>query len=139
MRRIKILGAARLLWLKMRPDTPQHYEYITVEEIEGRVKEFIKIYPWTQFFDLKDRKDRPLSYAEHITMKNCNCVCDTFFDVLPDESQYLLSDFTFENLQIAARINNFSEDKVKNMTCENVQVEKSTEPAENWHEVKGLQ
>ena len=123
----------------MRPDTPQHYEYISVEEIEGRVKEFIKIYPWTQFFDLKDRKDRPLSYAEHITMKNCNCVCDTFFDVLPDESQYLLSDFAFENLQITARINNYSEDKVKNVICENVTVEKSTEPAENWHEVKGFQ
>ena len=72
-------------------------------------------------------------------MKNCNCVCDTFFDVLPDESQYLLSDFTFENLQIAARINNYSDDKVKNMVCENVVVEKSTEPAENWHEVKGFQ
>lgn len=139
MRRVKVLGAARLLWLKMRPDTPQHYEYITVEQIEGRVKEFLKIYPWTQFFDLKDRKDKPLSYADHITMKNCNCVCDTFFDVLPDESQYLLSDFTFENLQIAARINNYSDDKVKNMVCENVVVEKSTEPAENWHEVKGFQ
>ncbi len=25
--------ANRVLWLKMRPDTPQHYEFITVEDI----------------------------------------------------------------------------------------------------------
>ena len=31
LRRIKINNASRLLWLKMRPDTPQNYEYITVE------------------------------------------------------------------------------------------------------------
>ena len=30
---------------------------------------FININPWTQFFDLKDRKDIPLSYADHVTMK----------------------------------------------------------------------
>lgn len=139
MRRIKIKGAARLLWLKMRPDTPQRYEYITVEQIEGRVKEFLKIYPWTQFFDLKDRKDRPLSYADHITMRECDCVCDTFFDVIADEEQYLLTDFTLKDLRIRARVDNFSEDKLRSVVYENVQVEESTEPAENWHEVKGFQ
>ena len=139
MRRIQIKGAARLLWLKMRPDTPQHYEYITVEQIEGRVKEFLKIYPWTQYYDLKDRKDQPLSYAEHITMKDCDCICDTFFDVMPDESQYLLSDFTLQDLRIRARVDNFSEDKLRSVVYENVQVEESTEPAESWHEVKGFQ
>ena len=139
MRRIKIKGAARLLWLKMRPDTPQRYEYITVEQIEGRVKEFLKIYPWTQFFDLKDRKDRPLSYADHITMRDCDCACDTFFDVIADEEQYLLTDFTLKDLRIRARVDNFSEDKLRSVVYENVQVEESTEPAENWHEVKGFQ
>ncbi len=139
MRRIQIKGAARLLWLKMRPDTPQHYEYITVEQIEGRVKEFLKIYPWTQYYDLKDRKDQPLSYAEHITMKDCDCICDTFFDVIADEEQYLLTDFTLKDLQIKARVDNFSEDKLRSVVYENVQVEESTEPAESWHEVKGFQ
>ena len=40
----------------MRPDTPQLYEYITVENITGPVKNFILIAPWTQFYDLKGRK-----------------------------------------------------------------------------------
>ena len=35
LRRIHITNANRLLWLKMRPDTPQQYEYILVEDITG--------------------------------------------------------------------------------------------------------
>lgn len=52
----KVGSGSNLLWLKMRPDTPQHYEYITLENIEGNITNFININPWTQFFDLKDRK-----------------------------------------------------------------------------------
>lgn len=61
------------------------------------------------------------------------------FDVMPDESQYLLSDFTLQDLRIRARVDNFSEDKLRSVVYENVQVEESTEPAESWHEVKGFQ
>ena len=122
MRRVKIGGAGRLLWLKMRPDTPQHYEYINVENVEGYVREFFNINPWTQFYDLKDRKDQPLSYADHVTVKDCNVSCDIFFNVMPDEKQYILSDFCLENLQITAKENNFDENKVKKIQCRNVQV-----------------
>jgi hypothetical protein len=44
----------------MRPDTPQQYEYILVEDITGDADHFLYIKPWTQFFDLKDRKDIPV-------------------------------------------------------------------------------
>lgn len=123
MRRVNIHGAGRLLWLKMRPDTPQRYEYITVEQVKGRVEAVFDINPWTQFYDLKDRRDRPLSYAEHITMKDCDCDCDIFFRVQPDESQYILTDFKLENLTIRARENNFSEDKLKSVECREVRIE----------------
>ena len=120
IRRIKISHAENLLWLKMRPDTPQHYEYITIEEIEGHINNFININPWTQFYDLKDRKDIPLSYADNITMRNCNCECDTYFNVQTDEDRYILSNFTFENLKIKARVNGFSENAIENATVNNV-------------------
>ena len=70
LRRINVKKGNNLLWLKMRPDTPQKYEYIRAEDIKGMVSSFININPWTQFFDLKGRSDIPLSYAENITMKN---------------------------------------------------------------------
>ena len=56
LRRINIKEGKNLLWLKMRPDTPQHYEYISVEDINGKIDSFININPWTQFYDLKDRE-----------------------------------------------------------------------------------
>ncbi len=122
MRRIKIADANNLLWLKMRPDTPQHYEYIRIEDIEGSIHNFVNINPWTQFFDLKDRKDVPFSYADNITIRNCKCECSTYFAVKAAEDQYVLSDFTFENLEITAKNDGFSADKVQNMTINNVKV-----------------
>ena len=102
VRRIKVSEASNLLWLKMRPDTPQHYEYITVEDIEGMIQNFLNIHPWTQFFDLKGRTDMPVSHADHIIMRNCSCKCTTCFNVTSDDEQYLLSDFTFENVNVDA-------------------------------------
>lgn len=99
MRRIKVSDANNLLWLKMRPDTPQRYEYVLVEDIEGCVKNVLNINPWKQFFDLKGRKDMPPSTVSHITMRNCSCECKTCYNVTPRDEQYLLSDFVFENMQ----------------------------------------
>lgn len=124
LRRGKILDGMNLLWLKMRPDTPQHYEYITVEDMEGKVGSFININPWTQFYDLKDRQDIPLSVAEHVVMRNCSCVCDTCFDVTPEEAQYRLSDFTFEDLKITAIKEGFTAGSIQNVTVKNVEIRK---------------
>ncbi|MBE5949415.1 MAG: exopolygalacturonase [Lachnospiraceae bacterium] len=124
VRRIKVGTGNNLLWLKMRPDTPQHYEYITVEDVEGRITNFININPWTQFFDLKGREDIPLSYAEHITMRNCKCECTTYFNVKKDEAQYRLSNFVFENLEIKTENDGFIPDAIENIVVKNVMVTK---------------
>lgn len=102
MRRCKISNATRLLWLKMRPDTPQRYEYILVEDITGDAKSFLLVKPWNQFADLKGRKDIPMSYSDHVTMRNIDLECDIFFNVAKSD-QYQLTNFTFENLNIRAR------------------------------------
>lgn len=120
IRRVHVLDGKNLLWLKMRPDTPQHYEYITVEQIDGKIWNFININPWTQFYDLKDRKEIPLSYADHVTMKDCICECKTYFNVTPNKEQYKLSDFRFENLRITAEEEGNSSDGIENCVMENV-------------------
>lgn len=121
LRRIRITQANRLLWLKMRPDTPQRYEYILVEDIEGDANHFLYVRPWTQFFDLKDRKDIPMSYSDHITMRNINFECKYFFNVEPSE-QYKLSNFTFENLNIRAEHGQCDKSIIDNFTWKNVHV-----------------
>ena len=56
LRRSKLDVALQLLHLKMRPDTPQNYEYILIEDITGSTGKVLSIRPWTQFFDLKGEK-----------------------------------------------------------------------------------
>lgn len=123
LRRIRIDDAQRLLWLKMRPDTPQKYEYILVEDIQGNVKSFLYTKPWTQFFDLKGRKDIPFSYSDHVTMRNISLTCDVVFDVQKAEDQYKLSNFTFENLDLKANKNpDIQTDCVENLVLKNVTI-----------------
>lgn len=121
VRRCRVEHAQRLLWLKMRPDTPQNYEYIQLEDITGSAINFLFAQPWTQFFDLKDRKDVPYSYSSHVTMRNIQLDCDVLFAVKKDETQYKLSDFLFENLKITARKSGeICKDYIHNLQIRNV-------------------
>ena len=124
LRRIKVTEANNLLWLKMRPDTPQLYEYVTVEDIEGNGKNFLLIAPWTQFYDLKGRASIPMSYSNHITMRNITFDCNVFFNVKQQKDQYYLSNFTFENLVVTAKNADFHQEYVENFTVKNVKAEK---------------
>jgi hypothetical protein len=131
LRRIKIQNAERLLWLKMRPDTPQDYEYVLVDGVEGSdVGNFLFVRPWTQFFDLKGEKATKSSSSRHITMRNIKLECNNFFNVGASDNRgntnaftYKLSDFTFENLSITAK-NHLKIDTsiVENFSLKNVTV-----------------
>lgn len=121
MRNCVVKEAKRLLWLKMRPDTAQKYEYITVENITGEAHSFIYIKPWTQFFDLKGRKDVPLSYSSHITMRNIDLKCDIFYDMKITEYDKL-SNFTFENIKVEAKDATYDKSIINGVTFKNVEV-----------------
>ncbi|MCC8045271.1 MAG: exopolygalacturonase [Clostridiales bacterium] len=125
MRRIHVRESMNFLWLKMRPDTPQLYEYLLVEQITGKADSFINIHPWTQFFDLKDREDIPLSVAQKITVRDCEFTCKTYFDVLRQDDQYQLKDFILENLTVTAEKNGFCEGLVDGIQVTNVDCRQS--------------
>lgn len=101
MRNIRINNGYNLLWLKMRPDTPQLYEHILIKNVTGKVSSFININPWTQFSNIKneaslkngsDKKTHILlSYINNITMQDCTCECDAYYNVKEDPSQYLIN------------------------------------------------
>ena len=97
MRDCTFTNADRVLWLKMRPDTPQHYEYVTVENVNGKCGSFLVIRPWTQFYKMENRPDMPLSQCNNVTIRNVNVNCKTFFDVGTSD-KYRLKNFVFENL-----------------------------------------
>ena len=106
----------------MRPDTPQHYEYITIEDIKGSVRSMVLIKPWTQFFNLKGEKDMITSMANNITMKNIKLDCEMGFNIEASD-QYELSKFTFENIKLNtqnAMLDNT--ESINQLTLENVEV-----------------
>ncbi|MFN8354066.1 MAG: glycosyl hydrolase family 28 protein [Spirosomataceae bacterium] len=121
MRHCHVNEASRVLWLKMRPDTPQLYEYISVENITGQARSLLYVKPWTQFFDLQGRKDVPLSYSDHISLKNIELRCDIFYDVAISEYDKL-SNFYFENFNITSKNPAIDKAVVKNFTLNHVKV-----------------
>ena len=92
-------NANRVLWLKMRPDTPQHYEYVLVENITGHCDRFLFIHPWTQFFKPGDRKDMTLSRCNNVTLRNIKVDTKTMLDVKTSE-KYELIDFALDGQPI---------------------------------------
>jgi len=119
LRRINVKSATRVLWLKMRPDTPQHYEYVTVEDIVGNCGSFLVVRPWTQFFKPEGREDMPLSRCNNIVMRNIRMDCKNFFDVGTSD-KYRLNDFTFENITVSDETDAFDKTVIENTKVKNV-------------------
>ena len=98
-------NANRVLWLKMRPDTPQHYEYVLVEKISGHCGSFLFIHPWTQFFKPEQRDDMPLSRCNNIIMRDISIESKKQWDVVTSE-KYQLTDFSFDGEPLNFEENN---------------------------------
>ena len=121
LRQCQADDANRVLWLKMRPDTPQHYEYVTVSDITGRTGSFLVVRPWTQFFQPENRPDMPLSQCNNIVMKNIRMTCRNFFDVGTSE-KYKLEAFTFEDIDVQDERQAFNPSLIPQTTAKNVKI-----------------
>ena len=99
LRRCQVVNATRVLWLKMRPDTPQHYEYVLVENITGKCERFLFVNPWTQFFKPGDR-EMPLSRCNNITMRNIQLECSSKMLDVKTSDKYELLDFTLDGQKL---------------------------------------
>lgn len=97
LRNSEVDDADRLLWLKMRPDTPQKYSNIRVDNVSGQAGRVLYIKPWTQFFDLKGRTDLPVSIVDGVEITNCNINCRKERSVVEDAKQYRLENIIMSN------------------------------------------
>jgi len=102
MRDCRIEGEECLLRLKMRPDTPQIYENVSVERIRGDVLVGLSIRPWTQYLDVRGKQVRPRGFVRGIVFRDVDLTCDRFF-MTAASTDYRLSDFTFEDVRAACR------------------------------------
>lgn len=113
--------AKKLLQLKMRPDTPQLYEHIVMENVKGNAGSLLFVKPWTQFFNLKGEEGIKLSYAKNITLRNIDLDVNILFDVI-NSDQYKLSSFTFENMDVQAKKPDIHQAYIEDFTLKNVTV-----------------
>lgn len=120
LRNVKVGTSYNLLWMKLRPDTPQHYEYVLMENIKGKAASFLNIHPWSQFYDRQGRTDLPVSVCEHVKIRNCEFVCDHFFHVKADEEHYHLRDFELRDLLVHAADGSVEESAVEDLVMRDV-------------------
>ncbi len=123
VRNCTISGRATMLTLKLRPDTPQHYEHITMDGItlagEGRV---LNVAPWTQFFDLKGHPP-PSRQVNDITLRNIRGKFRTLGTLRGNRGD-VIRDFTLENLDLALDDEKFALGPTENLVLKNVRVNK---------------
>jgi len=91
-----------ILNLKMRGDTFQIYEQITIENITGKCGSVISLNPWKQFFDLAGSVEKPFGTIRNITMKNIK-VESTKFGEMNGNPLDKLTNFTFQDIQVITK------------------------------------
>jgi len=114
-------GRATVLTLKLRPDTPQHYEHITLDGIRlaggGRL---LNVAPWMQFFDLQGQPP-PSRQVNNITLRNISGSYRAL-GVLDGNPGDILRDITLENIDVKLADENFRTGAVENLVMKNVTV-----------------
>jgi len=89
-----------VLFFKMRPDTPQKYEYVLAENCTGNVRKMIEISPWRQFYNKLDRPDMPRSRVAHVLMRNINLECTVKAYDIKKTDDFDIEDVKYENINV---------------------------------------
>jgi polygalacturonase len=121
LRNCKMENNTSILRLKMRPDTYQIYENITIEGITGSCGLLIALAPWTQFFDLKGSKEKPFAIVRNITFSNINVQCNKLGDIKGNPADKI-SDILFKNIKLTAKTPTLETNSYPNINTENVTV-----------------
>ncbi|MGI4863031.1 MAG: glycoside hydrolase family 28 protein [Janthinobacterium lividum] len=120
MRNCKVDNDRPLLLFKMRPDTYQIYENITVENVTGRCGTIVTLSPWTQFFDMAGSPAKPFGIIRNITIFNVNVKCSQF-GVLQGNPTDEVHNFVFKNVEATADKTDFP-NKYSEVKFDNVRV-----------------
>ncbi|MVN78866.1 exopolygalacturonase [Hymenobacter sp. HMF4947] len=78
LRNCRVDNDRPLLLFKMRPDTYQLYENITVENVTGRCGTLVTLSPWTQFFNMAGSAQKPFGIIRNISIANVKVHCKQF-------------------------------------------------------------
>lgn len=117
-------GRVPVVHLKLRPDTPQHYEDLHYRNItlagQGPIFE---VRPWKQYFDLKGQPP-PKSIVRNVTVNGIKGSFGSFGVIQGTPGQTTLGGFTLENIDVQLKNPNLMvgsgiDVKVENVTVNN--------------------
>ncbi len=98
LRDCKFKDTYHIVLFKMRPDTPQNYRQVLVENIKGHVRNGIEVSAWTQFYNKLDRDDMPISRVDNVTVRNVDVTTTKGFYKNAESADYITSGFDFSNI-----------------------------------------
>lgn len=101
LRDCEVATGSALLRLKMRPDTYQNYEKITVKNVTGYCGSVIDMKPWTQFFDLEGFDETPSAKVSDILIENVNVDCQSL-GIIAGNPLDKVDNFVMKNVHVKA-------------------------------------
>lgn len=118
----KVLGRVPVVHLKLRPDTPQHYENIHYRNITVAGQgEIFEVRPWKQYFDLKGQPP-PKSIVRNVTVNGIKGSFGSFGVIAGNPGQTTLSGFRLENINVQLNHPKLAVDGGIDVTVKNVTV-----------------
>lgn len=101
LRNCRLNTTCALLRMKMRPDTYQIYENITVQNVTGKCGSVIDMKPWKQFFDLEGSNEKPKGIVRNILVENVDVNCRSL-GTIAGNADDTVTDFVLKNVKVKA-------------------------------------
>jgi alpha-L-rhamnosidase len=97
----KIIGPVRIATLKLRPDTPQHYEDISFRNItsEAEAGPIVSVQPWSQYFNLQGEAP-PKSIVRNVSFTGVEGHFSAFGTIKPNPGQTDISDIRLKDFDV---------------------------------------
>lgn len=97
----RIIGNVRVATLKLRADTPQHYEDITFRNIvsEATAGEILAVQPWSQYFNLQGAAP-PKSVVRNVSLTGIKGQFAAFGVIRPNPGQTEISNILIKDFDV---------------------------------------
>lgn len=117
----RIIGNVRIATLKLRPDTPQHYEDITFRNItsEATSSAIISMQPWSQYVNLQGEAP-PQSMVRNLKFIGVKGRYAAFGTIKPNPGQTEISNLLFKDFDVILQQDKLATTGVKDLKFENV-------------------
>jgi polygalacturonase len=119
----RIVGNVRIATLKLRPDTPQHYEDITFRNIvsDAAAPAILVMQPWSQYVNLQGEAP-PQSVVRNLNFIGIKGTYAAFGTIKPNAGQTEISGVLFKDIDVVLQQDKLAATGVTDLKFENVVV-----------------